>query len=171
MIGRRIKRMRQMRKMTQKELGIAVGFKPESAEIRISQYESEARTPKAELARSMASTLGVSSQIIGKYDIATPDGLLCTLFELEELYGLSLFEREGRVYFGFTNQTGADAVIKKWHRKKKALFCGMITRDTYNDWKYSDSFHELINPASIESSCFRRNDITSYQPTGGSNLK
>ncbi len=142
MIGRRIKRMRQMRKMTQKELGIAVGFKPECAEIRISQYESDARTPRAELARSMASTLGVSSQIIGKYDIATPEGLLCTLFELEELYGLSLFEREGRVYFGFINQTGADQQIKKWYEKKKALFRGMIKRDEYNDWKYHNSLHD-----------------------------
>ena len=144
MIGRRIKRMCQMRKRTQKELGVAVGFKPESAEIRISQYESNTRTPKAELARSMALALGVSYQIIGKYDIATPEGLLCTLFELEELYGLSLFEREGRIYFGFINQTGADQLIKKWYGKKKALFRGMITRDEYNDWKYNESFHEFL---------------------------
>lgn len=143
MIGRRIKRMRQMRKMTQKELGIAVGFKPECAEIRISQYESDARTPKAELAHSMASALGVSSQIIGKYDIATPEGLLCTLFELEELYGLSIFEREGRIYFGFINQTGADQLIKKWYGKKKALYRGIITRDAYNNWKNNESFHEF----------------------------
>ena len=144
MIGRRIKRMRQMRKMTQKELGIAVGFKPECAEIRISQYESDARTPKAELARFMASTLGVSSQIIGKYDIATPEGLLCTLFELDELYGLSLVEREGRIYFGFISQTDADQLIKKWYGKRKALFRGMVTRDEYNDWKYNESFHEFL---------------------------
>ena len=144
MIGRRIKRMRQMRQMTQKELGIAVGFKPECAEIRISQYESDTRTPKAELTRSMASALGVSSQIIGKYDVATPEGLLCTLFELEELYGLSLVEREGRIYFGFISQTDADQLIKKWYGKKKALFRGMVTRDEYNDWKYNGSFHEFL---------------------------
>lgn len=144
MIGRRIKRMRQMRKMTQKELGIAVGFKPDSAEIRISQYESDTRTPKAELTRSLASALAVSSQIIGKYDVATPEGLLCTLFELEELYGLSLVEREGRIYFGFISQTGADQLIKKWYGKKRALFRGMVTRDEYNDWKYNESFHEFL---------------------------
>ncbi len=143
MIGRRIKRMRQMRKMTQKELGIAVGFKPECAEIRISQYESDARTPRAELARSMASTLGVSSQIIGKYDIATPDGLLCTLFELEELYGLSLFEREGHFYFRFIKPTGADKLIARWYGKKKALFRGLITKDEYDNWKYRWSLEAL----------------------------
>lgn len=142
MIGRRIKRMRQMRKMTQKELGIAVGFNPNNAEIRIAQYESDARTPKAELARSMASALGVSSQIIGKYDVASTEGLLCTLFELEEIYGLSLLEREGRIYFAFINRTGADRLIERWHVKKRALLRGMISRDEYNEWKYHKSLHD-----------------------------
>ncbi|MBQ4167156.1 MAG: hypothetical protein II590_03025, partial [Clostridia bacterium] len=59
-----------------------------------------------------------------------------------ELYGLSLFEREGRVYFGFINQTGADQQIKKWYEMKKALFRGMIKRDEYNDWKYHNSLHD-----------------------------
>ena len=142
MIGRRIKRMRQMRKMTQKELGIAVGCNPNNAEIRIAQYESDVRTPKAELARSMASALGVSSQIIGKYDVASTEGLLCTLFELEELYGLSLLEREGRIYFAFINRTGADRLIERWHVKKRALLRGMISRDEYNEWKYHKSLHD-----------------------------
>ena len=88
--------------------------------------------------------MAVSSQIIGKYDVATPEGLLCTLFELEELYGLSLVEREGRIYFGFISQTGADQLIKKWYGKKRALFRGMVTRDEYNDWKYNESFHEFL---------------------------
>lgn len=144
MIGRRIKRMRLMRKMNQKELGKAVGFKPECAEVRISQYESGSGVPKAELANSIARALNVSPAIIGKYDNTTPEGLLCTLFELEEIYGLSLFEREGRIYFGFINQTDADQPIKKWYGKKKALYRGMITRDEYNDWKYSESFHEFL---------------------------
>lgn len=143
MIGRRIKRMRQMRKMTQKELGIAVGFKPDSAEIRISQYESDTRIPKAELARLIASALGVSAKVISKYDIATPEGLLCTLFELEELYGLSLLEREGRIYFAFVNRTGVDQLIERWHVKKRALLRGMISRDEYNEWKYWKSLHGL----------------------------
>ena len=46
--------------MTQKELGIAVGFSPESADVRIAQYESGARVPKQNLIRLLAKALNVS---------------------------------------------------------------------------------------------------------------
>ena len=38
-VGDRIKRARNFRGMTQKELGIAIGFEEKSADIRIAQYE------------------------------------------------------------------------------------------------------------------------------------
>ena len=41
--GRRIWHYRMQRGMTQKTLGIAAGFSPETADIRIAQYESGAR--------------------------------------------------------------------------------------------------------------------------------
>ena len=43
-VGDRIKRARNLRGMTQKELGIAIGFEEKSADIRIAQYESNTRT-------------------------------------------------------------------------------------------------------------------------------
>ena len=45
-VGDRIKRVRNFRGMTQKELGIAVGFDEKSADIRIAQYESNIPTHK-----------------------------------------------------------------------------------------------------------------------------
>ena len=47
--GRRIRHYRMQRGMTQKTLGIAAGFSPETADIRIAQYESGARMPKHDL--------------------------------------------------------------------------------------------------------------------------
>ena len=44
--GRRIRHYRMLRGMTQKALGIAAGFPPETADLRIAQYESGVRTPK-----------------------------------------------------------------------------------------------------------------------------
>ena len=37
--GRRIRHYRMLRGMTQKALGIAAGFPPETADLRIAQYE------------------------------------------------------------------------------------------------------------------------------------
>lgn len=43
--------------MTQKQLGLAVGFSESTADIRIAQYESGARSPKASLLHRIASVL------------------------------------------------------------------------------------------------------------------
>lgn len=59
-VGDRIKRARNLRGMTQKELGIAIGFEEKSADIRIAQYESNTRTPKEELLRKIAEVLDVN---------------------------------------------------------------------------------------------------------------
>ena len=59
-VGDRIKRIRNFRKMTMKELGMAVGFDENSADVRIAQYENNSRRPKEELLRKIASALDVS---------------------------------------------------------------------------------------------------------------
>ena len=38
--GRKLKHLRQKNHLTQKELGIALGFPEDSADIRIAQYEA-----------------------------------------------------------------------------------------------------------------------------------
>ena len=48
-IGERIRFFRNLRGMTQKYLGQVVGFPEKTADIRMAQYESGSRTPKAEL--------------------------------------------------------------------------------------------------------------------------
>ena len=44
-INERIKRIREYRNMTQKELGIALGSTEKSAAVRVGQYETGARIP------------------------------------------------------------------------------------------------------------------------------
>lgn len=50
--------------MTQKQLGLAVGFSESTADIRIAQYESGARTPKAQLLHRIASVLEVDPIVL-----------------------------------------------------------------------------------------------------------
>ena len=45
--GERIRFFRTLRGMTQKYLGLLLGFPESSADVRLAQYESEDRTPKA----------------------------------------------------------------------------------------------------------------------------
>ena len=48
-IGERIHFIRSLRGMTQKYLGMMVGFSEKTADVRMAQYETGARTPKADL--------------------------------------------------------------------------------------------------------------------------
>lgn len=45
----RIRFLRNLKGMTQKYLGVQVGFPEKTADIRMAQYESGSRTPKADL--------------------------------------------------------------------------------------------------------------------------
>ena len=59
-VGTRIKRIRKIRGMTQKELGIALGYDEKSADVRIAQYESNKRTPKQDTIMKLAEILDVN---------------------------------------------------------------------------------------------------------------
>ena len=62
-IGERIRFIRNLRGMTQKYLGVQVGLSERTADIRMAQYESGARTPKEDLTNSLAQVLDVSPKL------------------------------------------------------------------------------------------------------------
>ena len=88
-IGERIHFFRLMRGMTQKYLGTAVGFPERSADVRLAQYETGTRKPKAELTSALAQALNVAPQALDVPDIDNYIGLMHTLFTLEDIYGES----------------------------------------------------------------------------------
>lgn len=88
--GRRIRHYRMLRGMTQKTLGIAAGFPPETADIRIAQYESGARTPKHALLCTLAEALGVSPSALDIPRIKSREALNQLLLALEDEYGLTV---------------------------------------------------------------------------------
>lgn len=62
--GQRIRYFRNLRGLTQKELGIQMGFSENTADVRIAQYESGTRKPKAEMTAALAQALGVAPQAL-----------------------------------------------------------------------------------------------------------
>ena len=96
--GRRIRHYRMLRGMTQKALGIAAGFPPETADIRIAQYESGARMPKHALLCALADALGVLPSALDIPHIKSREVLNQLLLALEDEYGLTITitENDGR---------------------------------------------------------------------------
>ena len=88
--GRRIRHYRMLRGMTQKALGIAADFSPETADIRIAQYESGVRTPKHAMLCTLAEALGVSPSALDIPRIKSHEVLKQLLLALEDEYGLTV---------------------------------------------------------------------------------
>ena len=83
-VGDRIKRVRNFRGMTMKELGMAVGFDEKSADVRIAQYENNSRKPKEELMQKIAAALDVSVAYLEDPTMNDAEGILHALFELDD---------------------------------------------------------------------------------------
>ncbi len=141
-IGERIHFFRILRGMTQKYLGLQVGFPEKSADVRLAQYETGARTPKAELTASLAHVLGVSPQALSVPDIDSYTGLLHTLFALEDNYGLKVGEVNGEICLRVNVRQSKDAaqlhkMLCAWQEQAGKLRTGEITQEEYDRWRYN----------------------------------
>lgn len=96
-IGERIRFFRLLRGMTQKYPGTAAGFSEKSADVRLAQYETGTRTPKADVTAALAQVLDVFQQALSVPDIDSYIGLIHALFTLEENCGLTVSEADGEV--------------------------------------------------------------------------
>ena len=96
-IGERIRFFRNMKGITQKYLGMVVGFPERSADVRMAQYETGSRTPKADLTKTLADFFDISPDALTVPDIDTDIGLMHTLFALEDIRGLTIGEIDGEV--------------------------------------------------------------------------
>lgn len=140
-IGERIRFIRNLRGMTQKYLGIQVGFPEKTADIRMAQYESGTRTPKEDLTNTLAEVLEVSPQTLSVPDIESEQGLMHTLFALEDLYGLKVELVDGEAVLHIeskgTEHPDTAELISAWAEQSAKYKAGEITKDEYDRWRYN----------------------------------
>ena len=141
-IGERIRFFRNLRGMTQKYLGQMVGFPEKTADIRMAQYESGSKSPKAELTENLAGVLGVSPLALSVPDIDSYLGLMHTLFTLEDRYGLTVETGENGVSLRVDPRKGKDAaelseILTAWAQQAEKLRNGEINREDYDKWRYN----------------------------------
>ncbi|MCM1132264.1 MAG: helix-turn-helix domain-containing protein [Ruminococcus flavefaciens] len=139
--GERIRFIRNLRGITQKFLGLKVGFSERTADIRIAQYESGSRTPKADLIEKIADTLDVSTEALNVPDIDSYTGLMHTLFAIEDLYGLRIDTLDGEICIRVNRQNGSmytkmTGLLTPWEEMAQKYRNGEITREEYDDWRY-----------------------------------
>ena len=138
-IGERIKRVRTLRGMTQKDLGIALGFPERSADVRVAQYESGSRTPKEDVIQEMAKVLKVKPKAIADPDYNTYIGLMYMFFDLEETYGIHVGEIDGELCLRL-DRSRKDYVeifdmLLKWNEARKSGQGDFDATAAYEEWK------------------------------------
>lgn len=143
-IGDRIYALRRLRGMSQKELGIAVGFSENSADVRIAQYENGVRSPKAEMKQKLCEVLDASPYALEVVDFTNAYQIQQCLFLLEDIAGL----RVGKINDQVCLYVDEDAKIqsglfhlglglKVWEREYAKFKSGEISKEEYDHWRYN----------------------------------
>lgn len=141
-IGERIRFFRNLKGMTQKFLGVQVGFSERTADIRMAQYESGSRTPKADLTEELAYVLGVSPLALNVPDIESYLGLMHTLFALEDIYGLKIDKLDDEVCIRLDKNRGVEYLsllerFTAWQKEAEKYRNGEISKEEYDKWRYT----------------------------------
>ena len=125
-IGERIRFIRNLRGITQKWLGQAVGFPPKTADVRMAQYESGSRTPKEDLVKAIANVLEVSPLALQIPDIDSDLGFIHTLFAIEDIHGIRAEKQGDEVHLIFdgskrTMDESIFTMLSAWAEQSKKL--------------------------------------------------
>jgi Predicted transcriptional regulators len=141
-IGERIYFFRTLRGMTQKYLGMLVGFDKKNADVRLTQYECGTRTPKENLARKFAYALDVSPHALNVPDIDSNIGLMHTLFTLEDLRAFKITEINGEICLKLDKSQDLTyremrRMLSSWHKQAAKLESGEISKEEYDKWRYN----------------------------------
>ena len=140
-ISERIHFFRNLRGMTQKYLGLQLGFPDKYADVRMAQYETGSRTPKADITAALAQVLDVAPEALNVPDIDSYIGLAHTFFVLEDIYGITVSEADGELCLKVNADKGKDAaevirMLAAWNEQKAKLDLGEIDKETYDQWRY-----------------------------------
>ncbi len=139
--GKRIKFFRNRKGMKQKELGELLGFLGKTSDVRVAQYETEARTPKADLVKEMAQIFGVSPRAINVPNIDSYLGFMHTLFALEDMYGIKIGEIDGELCLRLDREHKEYQHLFEpfhaWQQMTAKLEAGEISQEEYDNWRYN----------------------------------
>lgn len=138
--GRNIKKIREFRGMTQKELGMAIGFDEVSASPRIAQYEGEYRVPREKVLNRMAEVLQVDPRSIATPMGYTEEDMMYRLLMLEEFFPEMTLEKKiqtEEIVINLHNKKLND-FFKQWACFREQRKKGDAEKRQYTEWKYGE---------------------------------
>lgn len=141
-IGERIRFIRKKHNMTQKYLGLKLGFGEKNADSRVAQYENGRREPREDMLVDIANILQVSTLALDNPNLDNRIRLMHTLFAIEDIYGLTIDRINGKLCLVPDESrpecfTGLYGCLNEWNEIKEKLKNGEITEGQYDNWRYN----------------------------------
>ena len=153
-IGERIRFFRNLRGMTQQQLGILLGFSELTAHVRIAQYEANEKKPREKTLNAIADVLQVDPQALLSPNIDTNDGIMHTLFLLEDTCAFCVDEINGEICIRLDKNNpeymNMFRFLYKWFDEASRYRRNECTREEYDQWRYryplsdADRFEKIL---------------------------
>ncbi len=146
-----MKRIRNHRDLTMKQLGTKINIPERQADVRISQYESDHKTQRKDIIEKLANILDVNEFALDTPDLTTNYGAIFTMFEYYYTYGLHPVKIDGKIYLELDKNIADSSFIKdinEWYDTYESFQSGDITKEQFIDWmlKYPEYSKNYANP-------------------------
>ena len=145
------------------------GIQRKTSDVRMAQYESEARVPKIDLVKQMSQIFDINTHALTVPDIDTHIGLMHTLFALEDMYGLKVKNVDGQPHLCLDSSISApgssvDEMLRSWMEQADKLENGEISKEEYDEWRYKypelDTYQKRAKVPSQELSDYLVKELT-----------
>lgn len=129
--GEKIRYFRRKAELTQKQLGIMLGFTESNADVRIAQYESGTRKPSFLVMKNMSDKLDVSMYALEapEIDLRRQNETMHILFALEDA-GLIQFTDSGILI------DTKDKNFRKRLLQWRTVHSKIADKESYDEWRY-----------------------------------
>ncbi|MGN0507861.1 MAG: helix-turn-helix domain-containing protein [Ruminococcus sp.] len=130
-LGEKIRYFRRKAELTQKQLGIMLGFTESNADVRIAQYESGTRKPSFLVMKNMSDKLDVSMYALEapEIDLRRQNETMHILFALEDA-GLIQFTDSGILID--TEDKNFRKKLLQWRK----VHSDIADKESYDEWRY-----------------------------------
>lgn len=139
-IGEKIKKVRSLRGLTQKELGLLIGL----SNIRVQQYESGYRIPQGKIMKDICDALEVSECFFVNHHMETEEDIIQLLFDLGRSCSMEVIQidEKNNIYGILFKDNIVNEGVKKWYEKRKLMKSGELSENDYALWQAKFSIKE-----------------------------
>ena len=165
-IGDRIRFFRKKKGLTQKQLGLQMGYSDNTADVRIAQYESNKKMPNSDTLEKLVEVLDVCAEALLTPNLDSDDAFMHTLFLLEDEFGLQVKNIDDEYHLVFDpshpHYRVTEFMLADWHSTFMGCLNGNYSQKEYNKWRYNFPHYTIQSEMEKLQEALRRKVAEKY---------